>query len=167
VNYLVSVLVDHDRAHVAEQWLSAALVTAARNAGRYVPGSDATLGDLQNIADTISIIRLSVRRDDLGLSPDGADHSAAKVRAVLDREADLQFWPEAAFTELLAASPQIADDLGASWDDHRTMIERALKDAHDESEDLVVEVGTPAQLTAALGARPTFSPAGCWTGRRR
>ena len=93
MSYLVNALVEHDRAHLAEQWLSAALTSATPNAGRYVPGAQTTWHDPHHIADTLAIVRRQVG-DSLGLALDAADLRAARILAILDWKADLRFWPE-------------------------------------------------------------------------
>ena len=175
--YLIDALTVHGHAELAEEWLTPALATALENAERATPDSDAE-EDAFEIADGLAVRRRAVRRD-LGLPPDETDLLADRMVAAHDAEPDLLFWPEAAFAALLAASPESAEDLGATWDEHRAGVERELQAGDAEGDPVLVEVATPALLTASLDGGDTDAaepgpllewPPGrnepCWCGSR-
>jgi hypothetical protein len=90
------------------------------------------------------------------------------------------FFPKAAFTQLLAAQPEAAGELGRDWDAHRAIVEGELQAADAEGEVLEVEVATPELLAAMLsdddagtapepGPRLPWPPGRndpCWCGSR-
>ena len=176
-SYVVDALVENGRAEVAEEWLTPAVMTATENAERATPGSDAA-EDAWEIAEGLAVRRRWVRRD-LGLPPDETDLLAEEVVAAHDAEPDLLFWPQAAFDALLAAVPESADEFGATWDEHRTAVERELQAADAEGDVLLIETATPALLSATLAGEDTEPvepgpllewPPGrnepCWCGSR-
>ena len=175
--YVIDALTENGRTELAEEWLEPALTTALQNAERAENGSDAE-EDAFEIADGLAIRRRGVRRD-LGRPPDETDLLAERMVAAHDAEPDLLFWPQAAFEALLAASPESAEEFGATWDDHRAAIERELQAADAEGDELLVETATPALLTATLAgedaepvdpgpllAWPPGRNEPCWCGSR-
>lgn len=145
---IVEALTENGRAEIAEQWLTAALLTAMDHEERLAEGSDEQL-DAAEVVDELVLRRRDVRAD-LGLAPDEYDALADD----LDAAPDLVFFPEAAFARLLAAQPALADELGRDWDAHRAVVEGELQAADAEGEVLEVEVATPSLLAAML-ADPT------------
>jgi hypothetical protein len=141
---IVEALTETGRAEIAEQWLTAALLTAMEHEERLAEGSDEQL-DTADVVDELVRLRRDVRSD-LGLAPDEYDALADD----LDAAPDLVFFPEAAFAQLLAAQPSLADELGRDWDRHRAMVEGELQAADAEGEVLEVEVATPSLLAAML-----------------
>ena len=157
VGPVVEALTETGRAELAEQWVTAAMLTAMEREDRATDGSDEQL-EVAAVVDELVMTRRDVRAG-LGRVPDEYDTLADD----LDAAPDLVFYPEAAFTQLLAAQPEAADDLGRDWDAHRAIIEGELQAADAEGEVLEVEVATPELLAAMLadddeghrsGARP-------------
>lgn len=165
-------LAGNGRAELAEEWLTAALLTVVDAVERAEPGSSAERG-AQELEYALAAKRRDVRRD-LGLPADEMDQEIDDLDGeALERE--MLFWPEAAFNQLLAAFPDRAETLGSSWDEHRTWIEQVLQ----EEGPMPIEVATPELLTANLAgedgedvpAGPMFEwPPGrndpCWCGSR-
>lgn len=152
---IVEALTENGRHEIAEQWLTAALLTAMEREDRLEPGSDEQ-EEASDVVDELVLCRRDVRSD-LGRAPDEYDALADD----LDAAPDLVFFPEAAFAQLLAAAPTAADELGRDWDDHRAIVEGELQAADAEGEVLEVEVATPGLLAAMLadaGPDPTDGP---------
>jgi tetratricopeptide (TPR) repeat protein len=141
---IVEALTENGRAEIAEQWLTAALLTATEREERLAEGSDEQL-DAADVVDELLGSRRDVRAD-LGRAPDEYDALADD----LDAAPDLVFFPEAAFGQLLAAQPALAAELGRDWDHHRALVEGELAAADAEGEVLEVEVATPSLLAAML-----------------
>lgn len=119
-------------AEIAEQWLSAALLTVLQ------PGADLAPERSTRVASlvfTLAQVRHRVRRS-LDLPHDDHDHLAdllmhAVYRALGDDElpdeqATLLFWPQPEFERLLLRWPALAEHYGQGWDDYRTTLQRAL-----------------------------------------
>jgi len=173
VGPIVEALTENGRGELAEQWLTAALLTAMEREERANDGSDEQL-EASEVVDELVVTRRDVRSG-LGRAPDEYDTLADD----LDAAPDLVFFPEAAFTQLLAAQPGMADELGRDWDTHRALIEGELQAADAEGEVLEVEVATPGLLAAVLsdtadadqepGPRVPWPPGRndpCWCGSR-
>ena len=141
---VVEALTETGRAELAEQWVTAAMLTAMEREDRATDGSDEQL-EVAAVVDELVMTRRDVRAG-LGRVPDEYDTLADD----LDAAPDLVFFPEAAFTQLLAAQPRAADELGRDWDAHRAIVEGELQAADAEGEVLEVEVATPALLAAML-----------------
>ena len=144
VGPVVEALTETGRAELAEQWVTAAVLTAMEREDRATDGSDEQL-EVAAVVDELVMTRRDVRAG-LGRVPDEYDTLADD----LDAAPDLVFFPEAAFTQLLAARPRAADELGRDWDAHRAIVEGELQAADAEGEVLEVEVATPALLAAML-----------------
>jgi hypothetical protein len=144
VGPIVEALTETGRDELAEQWLTAAMLTAMEREDRATDGSDEQL-DMGELVDRLVVTRRDVRSD-LGRATDEYDTLADD----LDAAPDLVFFPESAFTQLLAAQPERAEDLGRDWDAHRALVEGELQDADAEGEALEVEVATPELLAAVL-----------------
>ncbi len=176
VGPIVEALTENGRDELAEQWLTAALLTAVEREERATEGSDEQL-DTSDVVDELATWRRDVRAR-LGRAPDEYDALAEE----LDAAPDLVFFPQGAFAELLAAQPAAADELGRDWDHHRALIEGELQAGDAEGEALEVEVATPALLAAMLadpdseadaapepGPRLVWPPGRndpCWCGSR-
>ncbi|WP_018335570.1 SEC-C domain-containing protein [Actinomycetospora chiangmaiensis] len=141
--YVTEALTENGRAEVAEEWLSSALATAAEIVERAGSGPEAD--EAREIESALAVRRFHVRRD-LGLPYDEVDRIAEQLD---DEGPDYIFWPQAAFDRLLQAQPEAAEELGATWDEHRAMIERDLQES-DPTDLPLVEVGTPDLLAALL-----------------
>lgn len=146
-------LVENGRGEIAEQWLTAALLTATEREERAAEGSDEQL-DVADVVDELVLTRRDVRAG-LGLAPDEYDVLADD----LDAAPDLVFFPEAAYGRLLAARPEVADELGRDWDAHRALVEGDLQAADADGEVLEVEVATPEMLAAMLADADGTEPA--------
>ncbi|MCD2186658.1 SEC-C domain-containing protein [Actinomycetospora soli] len=142
--YVTEALTENGRAELAEEWLTSALTTAADIVERAGTGREAD--EVRAVENALAVKRFHVRRD-LGLPHDEIDRIAEQ----LDEEnPDHVFWPEKAHATLLEAQPDAAEELGATWDEHRAIIERDLQ-ASDPTDLPYVEIGTPDLLTALLG----------------
>ena len=170
-HYVIEPLTENGRAELAEEWLTAALITAAEAVERAEPGSEAE-EDAEDIEYALMRERRGVR-EELGLPPDELDQAFD----ALDDEPlpEMMFWPETAFDRMLAAFPDRAATLGATWDEHRTLIEQVLQ----EEGPMPVEVATPELLAANLAGEDVDAvepgpllewPPGrndpCWCGSR-
>lgn len=140
--YVTEALTENGRAEIAEEWLSSALTTAAEIVER---ASGPEADEAREIESALAVRRFYVRRE-LGLPYDEVDRVAEQLD---DEGPDYIFWPRGAFEQLLQAQPDAAEELGATWDEHRAMIERDLQES-DPSDRPFVEVGTPELLTALL-----------------
>ncbi|GAA4833094.1 hypothetical protein GCM10023201_21400 [Actinomycetospora corticicola] len=150
--YVTEALLENDRAELAEEWLTAALVTAVQIVERAEPGPPSD--EAREIESALAVRRFHVRRD-LGLPYDEADAVAEQMD---DNGPDYIYWPQTAFDRLLQAQPDAAEELGATWDEHRAMIERDLQES-DPTDLPFVEVGTPDLLAALLADDEDAAPA--------
>ncbi|MDD7920298.1 SEC-C domain-containing protein [Actinomycetospora callitridis] len=144
VGPIVEALTETGRAELAEQWVTAAMLTAMEREDRATDGSEEQL-EVAAVVDELVMTRRDVRAG-LGRVPDEYDTLADDLGAA----PDLVFFPEAAFTRLLAAQPEAAGELGRDWDAHRAIVEGELQAADAEGEVLEVEVATPELLAAML-----------------
>jgi tetratricopeptide (TPR) repeat protein len=135
---------------LAVQWLAEAIDTAV-DRGVHLPEDDPVAA--QTTAVVYELARTRHRmRGDLGLEHDKYDELADDMEQSLEElsgPGPLLFWPEPEFTELLGRWPELADEWGATWDEHRAMLEQELQ-AWDESGEtgLVVLYGSMAGLIA-------------------
>ncbi|GAA4903652.1 uncharacterized protein YecA (UPF0149 family) [Actinomycetospora succinea] len=165
-------LTENGHGEIAEQWLSAAMITAIEREERLADGSEGQL-DAADLVDELLGQRRAVRAD-LGLPPDEYDALADEI----DAAPDLVFFPETELARLLAAQPELADEYGRDWDAHRALVEGELQAADADGEALVVEVATSALVTAMLDETSDADPVGlalawppgrndpCWCGSR-
>lgn len=140
--YVTEALTENGRAELAVEWLTTALTTAADLVERAEPDSDAA-DEAAEIEYGLARKRRALRSD-LGLPPDELDLALDELEG--EAAAEMVFWPQAAFDQLLAAVPDHAEALGSTWDEHRAQIERTLQ----EEGWLPVEMATPELLTATL-----------------
>lgn len=147
VRHVIDPLVEHGRSELAEQWLTAALLTATERAERLDDDDEGSL-EAWEVVDGLATRRRHVRGE-LGLPPDEHDELDAALDDMLDDTPDAIFWPEELLAAVIAAAPEGSGVEDATWDAHRATLERALQAAHADGEDLLVEVGTP-EMAAAL-----------------
>ncbi len=170
-SYVIDALTENGRAELAVEWLTTAVTTAADIVERAEPDTDAA-DEAAEIEYVLARRRRAVRSD-LGLPPDELDLALDELED--EAAAEMVFWPEAAFDQLLAAFPDRAEALGSTWDEHRAQIERTLQ----EEGWLPVEMATPELLTATLADEDVVGvppgpllewPPGrndpCWCGSR-
>jgi hypothetical protein len=139
--YVTEALTENGHGELAEEWLTAALATASDVADRAEPGSRAA-DEAAEIEYGLARKRRHVRGE-LGLPPDDVDLAVDELE---EPTAEMVFWPEAAFGQLIAAFAERADALGETWAEHRAQIERVLQ----EEGRVPVEVATPELLRATL-----------------
>ena len=170
-SYVIDALTGNGRAELAVEWLTTAVTTAADILERAEPDTDAA-DEAAEIEYVLARRRRAVRSD-IGLTPDELDLALDELED--EATAEVVFWPEAAFDQLLAAFPDRAEALGSTWDGHRAQIERTLQDEGW----LPVEMATPELLTATLADEDAVGvppgpllewPPGrndpCWCGSR-
>ena len=168
--YVIEPLLENGRAELAQEWLTAALLTTIDIAERSDPDSDEG-DDAWEVVDSLAARRARVRRD-LRLPPDEADNRAAELLDARAAEPDMVFWPEAAFATLVEKAPDLVE---MTWDEHRAAIEKEFQ----QDDQLLVEVATPELLAATLEGDETVAgepgpalewPPGrnepCWCGSR-
>jgi uncharacterized protein YecA (UPF0149 family) len=139
--YVIEALTENGRAELAQEWLTAALTTAADIVERTEPGS-ADEEEAGTVEHALALRRRHVRAE-LGLPADELDQAVDELD---EPGPEMMFWPESGFDALLRAFPDRAETLGATWDEHRAQIEKAQQDEGP----LVVEVATPELLRATL-----------------
>jgi len=188
VDLVVEALLVDERADVAEQWTTAALLTvlqriddrddrADRDHGADAPTSESD--EDYALADTLARRRHTLRRV-LDLPRDDYDELAeAWMAASPDDVEPVLFWPQALFEALLDARPDLAEDLGSTWTEHRAGVESILRaDSEDGVPTVTLEFATPAMLAATVDGNdeatdyltlPTMAwPPGrnapCWCG---
>jgi SEC-C motif len=88
-------------------------------------------------------------------SPDRVDDRSVRASAILS-----VFWPELELSELVARWPHLADEVGATWDEHRRNVERFCAIVERESGLTVKQVaGDLRSFEAFLGRRGVRIPA--------
>jgi hypothetical protein len=178
--YVSAALAAGGRNRVAEQWLSEAVQSVlAERKSEPADAEDAGL--------LFFVLQQRHRvRHALGLPHDVHDNIADRLetelagtaaRAAAAREDSLLFWPRPEFDALLAKWPDLAEDYGATWDEHRAGLEREL--VRTGRTDLAVLDGKAAALSGPddrnayarrLAAAPGHLPwppernAACWCG---
>jgi tetratricopeptide (TPR) repeat protein len=138
------------RTELAVQWLAEAIDLAVER-GVQLPEDDPGAAQCTAVVYELASTRHRMRGD-LGLEHDKYDELADEMEeslAELTGPGPLLFWPEPEFTRLLASWPELAEEWGATWDEHRAMLEQELQ-AWDESGEsgLLVLYGSMAGLTA-------------------
>ncbi|KAB1941879.1 SEC-C domain-containing protein [Micromonospora sp. ALFpr18c] len=160
--YLIDELAESGHAETALEWLTGALDAILERTRTQQHES----GDAQDEAAAM-IYGLAQRRHDLreeqGFPHDEYDNLADRLRAASnhaldaldDGPATLLYWPQAEFDALLVRWPALTDSYPATWDEHRTQIERALTEASGlGGADLGVVAGTVEGLAAFAGTDP-------------
>ncbi|GGL95982.1 MULTISPECIES: SEC-C domain-containing protein [Micromonospora] len=133
--HVTEVLEEIGRADLAERWLTEAVRTLLTRTRE--PGGDTLTGDEQEqvAAMLFGLLRQRHRlRHELDLGHDDLDELADRLDVAAEQAADraaaetsgLLYWPRNEFNGLLLRWPQLADQLGGTWDEHRTGVEREL-----------------------------------------
>ena len=150
VDAVVDALLDAERVDIAEQWTSAAFLTVLERLDDGDGGSPAATDEDYALADTLARQRHALRRA-LNLPQDEYDDLAEEWMAASDDDGPVLFWPQALFEALLAARPEVAEDIGSTWTEHRAGIESVLRaDSEDGVPTVTVEFATPAMLAATV-----------------
>lgn len=138
VSYVSEALEVGGRVEIAEQWLSAALESALRHREELAARrEDPAYGRAAVVAYALAQQRHRIRRD-MDLPHDGNDELADRLRDAVDGvladeydedDGDLAvlFWPGGEFDALLTRWPGLTRAYGATWDEHRDMVERGLQ----------------------------------------
>jgi hypothetical protein len=139
---------------LAVQWLAEAIDTAV-DRGVHLPEDDPAAVQTTAVVYELAMTRHRMRGD-LGLEHDKYDELADEMQESLDEltgPGPLLYWPEPEFTQLLARWPELAEEWGATWDEHRAMLEQELQ-AWDESGEtgLLILRGSVEGLTAFAAA---------------
>ena len=139
VSYVSEALEAGGRADIAEQWLTAALITMLQHeqeleAGQGEPADEQD----RTVAFMLTQQRHRLRRA-MNLPHDEYDDLADQLRdafrgvldelgrAALDHEGvALLCWPHAEFDRLLLCWPELAEEYGRTWDEYRTTVQRTL-----------------------------------------
>jgi hypothetical protein len=131
VYYISEALDTAGHAEIAEQWLTAALLTVLQRQ-EDVPLERST--QFTSLAFTLAQVRHRVRRG-LDLPHDDHDRLADRLMDAVygapsdespDEQASLLFWPQPEFERLLLRWPALAEHYGQSWDDYRSTLQRTL-----------------------------------------
>jgi tetratricopeptide (TPR) repeat protein len=186
--YLGAALAAGGRNRIAEQWLSEAVqeVLAQRATSADQSREPATAEDAGLLFFLLQQ-RHRVRHA-LSLPHDTHDNLAERLETRLAsaaaEPADLLFWPRAEFDRVLVQWPALAESYGATWDEHRSRLERAMVQQAGATllsgtvDGLIAYAGNgddPAQPTARTGyarelarsAQITWPPErneACWCG---
>jgi hypothetical protein len=123
-------------AETAEHWLTEALVTALqRREALESQESEPAQGQAMTVVFRLAMERHRIRRE-LDLPPDEHDDVAELLMETVDNalglgERDFEavtllFWPQPEFNRLVQRWPALAKELGHSWDDYRTEVQRTL-----------------------------------------
>ncbi len=148
------------RAETGVAWLTEALATAI-TMGEAIPAdNEDAIGQLTSVVYGLSRVRHRIRHE-LGLEHDEYDELAEELQSQVEdmsHPGPLLFWPEAEFAALSARWPGQDEVWGATWDEHRSDIEREQQAWSDSGvTQLSVLPGTVAELVAhaeAAGADP-------------
>jgi hypothetical protein len=132
VHYLSEALETAGHPEIAEQWLTAALLTAVQDRDDVPPERSTQVASM--VSDLVQV-RHRVRRD-LGLLPDDHDHLAARLmdrafgalvdNGLPDEQTILLFWPQPEFERLLLRWPVLAEHYGQNWAEYRDTVQRTL-----------------------------------------
>ena len=170
--YVTEALTENGHLELAEEWLTAALLTSVDAVERAEPGSSAEEA-AQEIEYALARKRRVVRRD-LGLPPDEMDQ---EIDDIEDGSPGPRCCsgPRPRSTRCSPRSPIGLRPSGSTWDEHRMWIEQVLQ----EEGSVPVEVATPELLRANLAGEDVAEvetgpflewPPGrnepCWCGSR-
>lgn len=136
VTYVSEALEAGGRTETAEQWLTAALLTALQQRQELeFRRGHADYTQAASVAFMLAQCRHRIRSD-LGLSHDSyddlADRLMSAVQAALGAEepdyesATLLFWPQPEFDRLLLRWPALAEEYGRTWDEYRAALQKTL-----------------------------------------
>lgn len=123
------VLVANGQAEVAEEWLTEALDTVLQR-HEELESSDPAYDHVAMITFEVLQARHGVRHE-LGLPHDEYDDLADEMMEELEDSLDdgpvVLFFPRPEYDEALRRWPDLAEDEGATWDDHRATTEQELR----------------------------------------
>lgn len=138
VSYVCGALEEIGRAELAEQWVTAALLTALQHQEGSDRQHETDYPPPSTVGFTLAQYRHRLRRE-LDLPHDDYDDLADRLRdAFTDALADLVdeeqgtegiavlFWPRPEFDDLLLRWPVLAEAYNQTWDEHRTTLQRDL-----------------------------------------
>lgn len=142
------------QAELAVQWLGEeidAAVEAGVSMGEDDPGRDVSTEVVYELVRARHRIR-----GELGLEHDKYDELAHEMEETLADLADpgpLPFWPQAEFEQLLTRWPDVAEEWGSTWEEHRQSLEHELQ-AWDETglSGLEILVGSVDELVTYAAA---------------
>lgn len=131
---VVAVLEELDEPELALRWLDEALAAVAPDRDQLPPPDKGFEQALQLLISRHDL------REDLGLPHDTDDERADRIKQALSDLAheDLMepgpvcYFPEAELDALVGRLPGVAELLGASWDDHRQLVQHLLAEYADE-----------------------------------
>jgi SEC-C motif-containing protein len=168
VFYVSEALEAAGRADVAVQWLTAALETALqRRAAVAARRGDAVYEQAAVVAFGLARKRWRLRRG-LDLPYDDLDYLAEQLQDAADQvlgpgEPDYEgtavlFWPRAEFERLLLRWPALAGSYGASFDEHRSRLERGLVLLAEAGETKLALLDGAADELASYASRRGGNP---------
>ncbi|GIF05484.1 SEC-C metal-binding domain-containing protein [Actinoplanes siamensis] len=148
--YIGAALTVGGRNRTAEEWLTEAVKAALAERGTAAEPSTADEAGL-----LFFLLQQRHRtRHALGLPHDSHDNLADKLETRLANASaaaaaeDLVFWPRAEFDRLIERWPALTEAYGATWDEHRARLERALT----SGPTVTLRTGTVDGLASAAGA---------------
>lgn len=167
-SYLTSTLERCGLAEIAEQWLTAALVTALEHRQDLTSHRpEPAYAHAAEVAFGLAQQRHRLRRD-LDLPHDEHDQLADQLWEAMHDQLDedeqpgkgvILFWPQPEFEELLQRWPELAETYGSTWDEHRETVERNLTQGWEAGHSqAALLTGAADELTTHVrleGAEPT------------
>ncbi|MCA1670939.1 MAG: SEC-C domain-containing protein, partial [Actinobacteria bacterium] len=170
-SYVCGALEEVGRAELAEQWVSAALLTTVqRPEGLDRRRGEPDYGQTEIVGFALAQYRHRLRRE-LDLPHDDYDDIADRLQdavtealaALVDDEEDyegtaLLFWPQAEFDPLLLRWPILADTYGQTWDEHRTVLQRGLVHLSESGHSRLAVVAGSAEGLAHYADRSGGDP---------
>ncbi|MFI7436239.1 SEC-C metal-binding domain-containing protein [Micromonospora haikouensis] len=129
-SYLVDTLEDIGRVELAERWLTEAARAVLERIGESEPeearrAAGAMLYGLVRHRHRVRV-DLGLPHDDLDDLSDRLDAAGHSPDPAVGTREGLLFWPRADLNALLLRWPALATPFGASWDEHRGLVEREL-----------------------------------------
>jgi hypothetical protein len=168
VSYISDVLEQADRAAIAEQWLSSALITALQRRQALQPRrTDPTYTHAATVAFTLAQYRHRLRRE-LDLPHDHHDDLADQLLDAVAEELNpsphdhppiaVLFWPQPEFNNLLERWPPLAEQYGHNWDEHRTHVQRRMVGYSEAGHNHLALLAGHVDELATYASRHTTDP---------